>query len=490
MNRTTLRIASAAATVAALALPAAAAAHPSVFSAIAKVAKTPAKQTLTLANATGGTFKPSSAAAPVAYDAPAAQVEAALQADPAIGYLGVTVTGPAGGPYAITFTGPQAGLAKTALVPDDTLLAGAGADASAAVDQAGGVTVTPTGDPAADQAAMSDQPQFAITNDGYAVAYRETNGIGPDRGPGIVSGEGRGMLNLSKVLPSAYRTGLSALDKLAYAPAWTGVQPHATCTGVAALRDPATIWAWQQRADNDPFFDYVPWQKASAGLGDEPERWIDVVKTTTGVDLASLDTVQQLTDACAGLGGTYRAADTASVVTSAVVADAVGAATAPLNDKIGAFTTQVGDLTAQITTLTGEKGALVAANAKLTADNAALAANAPVAKAPVARALRVALASSRLSLSVPAAAMVTGDAAQPLTVRLTAGASVVKALKLKSGTLATATKALDDRGAALVALKVPAATAKRLRAAKGTVPVTVTATSGALTATAKATVAS
>ncbi|WP_445149693.1 hypothetical protein [Baekduia sp. Peel2402] len=476
MNRKTIKIASAAVTAAALALPATAAAHPSVYSAIAKVAKTPAQQTITVTNATGGTFKPSAAASPVAYDAPAAQVEAALQSDPAIGYLGVAVTGPAGGPYAITFTGPQAGVAKTALVPDDSALTGVGAEASASVGQAGGANVTPTGDPAADQAAMSDQPQFVITNDGYTVAYRETNGIGPDRGPGIVSGEGRGMLNLSKVLPSAYRTGLSALAKLAYAPAWTGVQPHATCTGVAALRDPNTIWAWQQRADNDPFFDYIPWQKASAGLGDEPEKWIPTVKTATGVDLATRDTVQQFTDACTGLGGTYRPADTASVVTSAVVADAVDAATAPLNDKIGVFTTQVGDLTTQLASLTGEKSALASANAKLTADNAALvaAAKTSIVTPPAPRPLRVTLAASKVSLSVPAAAMATGPAGRAVTVRLTTSASIVKALGLKSATLAKATAKLDDQGAALLTLKLSKATTKALKKVKGTIPAKAT----------------
>jgi hypothetical protein len=332
---------------------------------------------------------------------------------------------------------------------------------------------------------MAGQLQYDITNDGYTIAYKETNGIGPDLGPGIVTGEGRGMLNLSKVLPSGYRANMTVLQKLAYGPAQTGVQPHATCTGVAALRDPDNIWAWQQRGDDDPFYGYIPWQKSSAGLGDDPAKWIATVKTVTGVDLATLSTVQDFTDACTGLGGSYHPADTASNVTTAVVADAVTAATAPLNSQISMFTTQVGDLTGQITALTGANGKLISDNAALTAANQVLSAAQPSAVTPAVRKLKLTLASSRITSSSPAT-LVTGTAGRAATVKLTVGSSVAKALGLKSTTLAKATKNIDGQGAALITVTISKTTAKTLRKVKGSVPVTATATSGSETSTAKA----
>jgi hypothetical protein len=480
-----LRLACVLAAGLALGVPAVAAAHPSVYAATAKIAKTAAKQTITITGSpTGGTFKPSAAATPVAFDGSAAAVEAALQADPAIGYGGVAVSGSAGGPYAVMFIGPLAGVAQAALAADGSaLIGGTAAAADAAVVQSGGATVTSTGDPVADQAAMAGQLQYVITNDGYTIAYRETNGIGPDLGPGIVTGEGRGMLNLSKVLPSGYRATMTALQKLAYGAAQTGVQPHATCTGVAALRDPDTIWAWQTRADNDPFYDYIPWQKGSAGLGDDPAKWIATVKTVTGVDLATLSSVQDFTSACTGLGGSYHPADTASSVTTAVVADAVTAATAPLTSQISVFTTKVGDLTGQIAALTATNGKLTSDNAALTAANQALAGAQP--GAPAVRKLALTLASRKIGTS-SLATLVTGTAGRAATVKLTVGTSVARALGLRSTTLAKTTKKIDGQGAALITVAISKTTAKALRKVKGSVPVTATATSGSETSTAKA----
>src|SRR6202000_2862793 len=114
----------------------------------------------------------------------------------------------------------------------------------------------------------------------YAIGYRETNGVGPHVVGGTVVGGG--LLNLTKVLPGSYRADMSALQKLAYLPAQTGVQLHATCSGVAALEDPTNIWAAWSRSDNDPFYNYIPWQRTSAGFGDDPSKWIAVVKNVAG----------------------------------------------------------------------------------------------------------------------------------------------------------------------------------------------------------------
>src|SRR5262249_11896424 len=155
-----------------------------------------------------------------------------------------------------------------------------------------------------------------------------------------------------------YRAGMTVVQKLEYAPAQTGIQVHATCGGVAALSDPANIaQVWDRASDHDPFYNYIPWQKDSAGLGDNPSQWIGVVKSVTGVDLS---TVSDLAGACTALGGTYHPPDTKSVTASAAIADAV----APLN-------TQITTLNGQVSSLTDRVGSLVpqldAANAKLAA---------------------------------------------------------------------------------------------------------------------------
>jgi RHS repeat-associated protein len=76
-------------------------------------------QVVTLADATGGTFRLALAGeqtAPLAYDATAAQVESALEALTNID--DVAVAGSAGGPYTITFLGTHAGLDIIPLVTD------------------------------------------------------------------------------------------------------------------------------------------------------------------------------------------------------------------------------------------------------------------------------------------------------------------------------------------------------------------------------------
>ena len=78
-------------------------------------------QTVTLSNATGGTFRLASAGyvtTPLAYNATAAQVDAALDALASVD--NVTVTGNAGGPWTVTFGGSQAGLNVSRMGGDAT----------------------------------------------------------------------------------------------------------------------------------------------------------------------------------------------------------------------------------------------------------------------------------------------------------------------------------------------------------------------------------
>ncbi len=229
------------------------------------------------------------------------------------------------------------------------------------------------------------------------------------------------------------------------------------------------MWA---RSDNDPFYNYVPWQKTKAGVytgdtlvagfGDDPTKWIPVVKSVTGVDLSTLSTVADFTSACQGLGGTYHPADTASNVTSAVVADATG----PLSAQVTSLTAQVGSLVPQLASLTSENAALKAA-------------------VPAKRALALTLTGRKLDPSA-VTTMVTGVAGQAVTVKLTLGSAVAKALRLKSATLATRTARINIQGAALISLAAKHSVLKALGKSKGSLTATVTAVSGGETRTASA----
>ncbi len=131
------------------------------------------------------------------------------------------------------------------------------------------------------------------------------------------------MLDYS-ALPSDYRAPATAEQKLTFPAAQTNLQAHATCSDVASLRENATILAWQSAA-REPSYAYVPWQKNSAGLGDDPASWIAVVKRATGVDLA---TIADPRAECERLGGRYLAR-------RQLVGDrrrSVAAATRPLRD--------------------------------------------------------------------------------------------------------------------------------------------------------------
>ncbi len=81
--------------------------------------------------------------------------------------------------------------------------------------------------------------------------------------------------------------------------AQTGIQSHATCQGVAALNTEANILAVQSN-DTDPFWNYVPLQKTSSGLGDEPEQWIPVVLSGDRREPHELGTAAEFRTACEG----------------------------------------------------------------------------------------------------------------------------------------------------------------------------------------------
>ena len=343
-------------------------------------------------------------------------------------------------------------------------------------------TTAPAGVTYPTTAGLGSEKQYAIANDGWALALRETNGLA-DAG---------GMINY-KAMPGTWRVTMTSAEKLHYAPAQTGAQPHATCAGVAALEDDATILAWQAA---DPFYAYIPWQSTSATLGDVPSKWIPVVTAATGVDLSTLQTVGDFTAACAGLGGTYRPADIGANISSANVA----AATAPLNAQVTAFQSQLGTALARITSLEDANGGLSAA--KVASDQAAATAAAAQATADgktaqaeatrlaqSGRPLQMTLAAKRFSAG-NAVVMLTGPAGTTVTVTGQIRAAPAARLGLSSRVVARATATIDGTGAALLTLKASRLAARALRAhGAAATPVTLIADSGASIATASGTLA-
>lgn len=441
----------------ALSTAAAAQAHPGFYSVDARVANTYEEQTVTVTGG-AGTFKPSANAASVAFDATAAQVEAALWADPAIGYDNIDVTGPAGGPYVLRWTGTLAGKVVAPIAPSGS----GGATATVSQGQEGGTPVTFASDPTG--STMATVRQYVLVNDGYTYGYTETNGTG-----------GRGMLNL-KFLPGAYRAApMAPAAWITYPATHTGIQVHATCVGVPALDSPANILTIKT---GDPFYGYVPWQKTTAGVGDKPAEWIPAVKAMTnglpgapagGVDLSALDTVADFTTACTNLGGTYFPADTRSNAATALVSDAV----APLNTQIMDLTSQTAALTGQNADLTSQTAALTsqknAVDAELTTANGKLAtalADAAAAKALLANAQRklTAALSGKVSLTGATTVKLTGPAGASVRVRTLLSQVQATKLHLKSLVIGQKVQKLGANGTATA--RVPLGALAKVKARK------------------------
>ncbi len=144
-------------------------------------------------------------------------------------------------------------------------------------------------------AGLTPETRYFITNHGYSYVLRETNNL-RDSSPGADAKKGMVAYNLA---PSAWRTGKSFSDVMNVA--GTGAQPHATCLGAATLESEAAIRSWQ---GTDAFYNYVPFQTASAGLEDDPAKWLATL-AGAGVTTADLATEQSRTTKCTALGGTY-----------------------------------------------------------------------------------------------------------------------------------------------------------------------------------------
>lgn len=203
--------------------------------------------------------------------------------------------------------------------------------------------------------------RYAVANDGFAMTFTE-NGEG---------GSG-GVLNYQQ-MPGGFRKWsggeMTSEQKRTFPPAQTQLQAHATCQGVAALESGASILAWQGA---DPFFNYVPWQKASAGLGDEPSSWMPVVQSAVGVDLGALSGEAEFKTACEGKGGTYRKADASSNPATNAIAEAVKQASAPLEAEVTELLAGRSGLQTQVDAWLAKGGALEAERTALGAEKVVL----------------------------------------------------------------------------------------------------------------------
>ncbi len=318
------------------------------------------------------------------------------------------------------------------------------------------------------EADLENQTRYAIGNDGYAGVLREANGL-----------VGHGMVNYL-LMPSgtpSFRATLTPAQKLERT---SNAQAHAQCvadpggpTQAGKLNTTAAILEWQKgstEAGTDPFYAYVPFQATTANFGDTPAKWIAVVKSLTGVDLA---TTTDFAGACATLGGTYYPADTVQSTgkqfASANIADEVKAATAPLAAQVTALTTRVSDLLAQASAATA--GAQAAGAGKASAEAQAAAARTPLKVAIISKTAAGKLTTTGLPVAV------SGAPGLAPRVRLVVGELKAKQLGLRSRVLATATPTVKADGTQSLTLKPTGKAATALKATKR-VAVTVDALAG------------
>ena len=215
----------------------------------------------------------------------------------------------------------------------------------------------------------------------------------------------------------------------------TGAQPHATCRGVSALDAESAVLGWQ---DADPFYNYVPFQKAAAGLEDDPALWIEDVLALTGVNLGQVSDVaaqaatelEALCEAPA-VGGTFYPADQTQTSTASLNSGFAHDLTTPLTAQIAQLQADLTGANAAQTSAQSSLAAQTSAKSSLEAQNTAL----------TAQVAQLKLEATRLKINSVSGGSVklAGPAGKAVTIKMTISKTVAKALKLKSRTLATAT---------------------------------------------------
>jgi hypothetical protein len=316
----------------------------------------------------------------------------------------------------------------------------ASAHPSVYVDEALSVP-SPAPAPPIDPGELASTIRYVVSNHGNSYVLRESNS---ETGNGVVD---------YKRAPGGWRSQSSVTTADLLQQAATGAQAHHSCR-TPALDAISAIEGWQDvsgAGKPEPFYAYVPFQKASAGLDDHPEVWIPHVLTLTGADLSTVSddaaaAATQLQTMCEALpGGVFVPADAMQTAATAFNSSTILAATDPLNARI-----------ADLETLAGELGAQKAAAEKAAADARAAMPAAPgagtAAQAAAAAQAEVARLSTRLRLKPVGAESVevTGPAGKRVVVRLRLTRAGAKAAGWKSLVLAKETVTLGQDGTALV----------------------------------------
>ena len=271
------------------------------------------------------------------------------------------------------------------------------------------------------------QTRYVVANHGFTYVLRESNGR--------TSG---GVFDY-KSIPGPYRATLT-WDELVAA-GTHGAQAHATCD-VTALTSEAAIKAWQ---GDDPFYAYVPFQKESAGLEDDPATWIPEVETRTGVDLA---TVADPAAACTALGGTYVPADETQSSNAQFNSGLIEHETEPLKAALADAEKAKLDLQGLLDAARGQV-------AKLTAQ-----------LTPMTVALPSATMQAKALRKQGTTATVTGPAGAAVKVDLTVPYGTARKLKLAAPRLDREQATLGADGTAEIALRPGKKARKALKRAK------------------------
>jgi hypothetical protein len=328
-----------------------------------------------------------------------------------------------------------------------------------------------------------DQARYMVTNHNNTFVLRETNEV--------EEADHRGVMSYA-ILPGFVRETMTVQAQLAMS---SGAQAHHICD-VPALTNDSTVdgdpgeiavLTWQGSVGpdpEDPFYNYVPFQKVRAGeqdpqfaadvrgLDDTPSNWIGEVRRLTGVDLtqAPADPVAAQTwleQQCEALPGANQ--------DSFVPADRI----------------QTSARSLQLAMIQPLETSLAAANsAKAASDTAAAAAKAEAAAAKAeAQAAMLAAAPPQVTLnrartaarrfaSRGLAVTITGQPLRMTTVRVQVTQKRAKALGLKSRVLGTTTATIAADGSSVITVKPTKAAAAALRKTKRSLAFSVSAIAG------------
>ena len=342
-------------------------------------------------------------------------------------------------------------------------------------------TVTDPANPPANQAGLADQVQYVVSNHGFTYGAARVEHTGRHSGHAQLQGRPRARTGTSRGgTPTRPRVSGSAWRPT---PASSRTPPASAQRRPHSARPPAAILGWQGA---DPFYNYVPFQAASAGLEDDPASWLAVIEAETAVDRSQLTNATDAAAACTSIGGTYRAADATVTAATSLASGTIAAEKAPLQSQVAQLTQAKAAADAAKAAADAAKAAADRARAnaltQLAAANAALAGSRSDAQ-------KYLLASAPVELDVfgstkastvarqGATISVTGPALRPATVQLQVSSRKAKAMGLKSRVLARKVTTIGAGGSTVVVVKPATKVAKALRRLKGSLRVTVSGSS-------------